>query len=314
MRRTIFFMIIGFLLFYSCTKEETPINEYVLGKNHYAIVVDGETREYNVHVPVGYDENSATPIVFMLHGGTGSGDGTYERSQWKELGEDENILTVFPTALVYCWTNSNGEEKNDTRWNSYPPFTHFCPDQDLKDDVKYLRRVLMEINLTFNVDNQRVYMAGFSSGGQMAFRCAIEMSDVLAAVVQSGGTHQIDTSFTPLRKLPISFEMGNMDNAFFDPGQFPPLALFDTLLTNHGFFQKIVNVHAKTFGYSTSYTLTGDTSVANTATFPSIPTNNNREFLFTLINGLDHSYPNGANSPFKGANQHWNWMKQFSLP
>ena len=34
----------------------------------------------------------------------------------------------------------------------------------------------------YKVDAKRIYLNGFSNGGQMAAKCAIEMSDVLAAV------------------------------------------------------------------------------------------------------------------------------------
>ena len=303
-----------FLAFLSCKEDVDPENNYSEGKNYFITEVDGVDREYYVHVPAAYDPHNQTPVVFMLHGASGSGKITYNNSGWKELGESENVLTVFPTALVYCYTNAFGFTKTDTRWHSYPPLNNFCPDQDPKDDVKFLRQVLAELNETFNVNSKRIYMAGFSSGAQMTFRCAVEMSDALAAVVQSGGTHQVDTILTPLRKLPIAFELGNKDDSWFMGGPYPRLSLFDTLLTHHGLFQRIVNIHVNSFGYSDSYSLSGDTSIAMTAKFESIDGSHDGEFLFNLIEGLDHSYPNGANHPIVGANQHWNWMKQFSIP
>lgn len=300
--------------FLGCSKNSTePEPEYELGKNYYTMDVDGDTREYYVHIPAGYNENIPTPIVFMLHGGSGTGEGTYNNSGWKELGETENIITVFPTAWSYCYNKSNGVLQNGTRWNSFPGIFEFCTGEEPRDDVKFLRQVITDLHNKFNIDANRIYLAGFSSGGQMAFRCAVEMSDFFAAIVQSAGTHQIDTVFTAVRNLPIIFEVGNRDETWFQNEIYPSLALFDDLLTNHSLFKKIVNVHTKSFNFEPTYTLSGDTSSVLTATFKGIP-DGNRVFDFNLIEGLDHSYPNTINHPIHGANRHWEWMKRFTLP
>ncbi len=315
---TIVYLAVACCCLLACEDEDKVINpdstyEYEIGKNHFTIESGDTTREYYVHVPAGYDANAPTPVVFMLHAATGTGEMTYNNSGWKGVGENENILTVFPTALIYCYEKSSGGTKTDTRWNSLPGVVNFCQGQTLKDDVKFLRQVVAELHKRFNVDSQRIYMVGFSSGAQMSFRCAVEMSDVLAAVVQSGGTHQIDTVFTPQRNLPISFELGNSDETWFKSG-YPPLALFDTLLTNYPLFQRIIDVHANSFGFERTYTLTGDTNSVLTATFKAIPEAGNRQFNFSFISGLDHSYPNGVNHLMKGAVVDWEWLNQYSLP
>ncbi len=108
--------------------------------------------------------------------------------------------------------------------------------------------------------------------------------------------------------------MGNSDDTWFDNGVYPPLTLFDTLLTNYPLFQRIISVHSNSFDFEPDYELTGDTNSALIAAFKGIPDEGNRVFNFTLIKGLDHSYPNGVNHPIYGAGQHWNWMKQYTLP
>ncbi len=82
----------------------------------------------------------------------------------------------------------------------------------------------------------------------MSFRCAVEMSDVLAAIVQSGGTHQVDTVYTPQRNLTISFFLGNKE-PWYGNGVSWSLSLFDSALTNYPPFQKIVNVHTNSFDF-----------------------------------------------------------------
>ena len=47
---------------------------FVVGKNRFTTVVNGDTREYYVHVPKSYNKSTATPVVFMLHGTSGDGN------------------------------------------------------------------------------------------------------------------------------------------------------------------------------------------------------------------------------------------------
>ena len=300
----------------SCSENKSgtePDTGYVTGKNIYNIEMDGVSREYFVHVPAGYKENVATPLVLMLHGATGSGEGSYNNSGWKEMGDEENFIIVFPTALTYCYTNAFNESITGTRWFSYPPDNHFCQGQTPKDDVKFLRQIISEMRGRLNIDSRRIYMAGFSSGAQMAFRCAVEMSDLIAAVVESGATQTTNSGFTPLRKLPVYFEVGNQDESWFGTGVTIPMASFDSMLTNNSGFRKTVNVHSKTFGFATEYTMSGDQDSVLTALFPSNPPGENREFRFSLINNLDHAYPNTYNHPIHGARVHWAWLKKYTL-
>lgn len=303
--------LLVFILLTGCSPKSTepePDPGFQLGKNYYTMEVDGATREYYVHVPTGYDTNTPTPVVFMVHGATGNGEGTYNNSGWKELGEDENIITVYPTAWHYCYTNTNtGQTQNSTLWNTYKNQFEFCPNETPRDDIKFLRQIITELSQKFHVDSHRIYLVGFSSGAQMAFRCAVEMSDVLAAIVESGASQYSDTVYSPVRNLPLTFQLGNSDNSWLVGRPDIPMDSFDSLLI-------IIRNHTKSFDFEPTYTMTGDSSTALTATFKGIPDVGNRNFHFTLINGLEHVYPNGTNHPMKGAEQNWEWLKQYRLP
>jgi len=316
--RQIVFLTFVWCCWAGCSSENKATNpdaprEYEIGKNRYTTKVDGDTREYYVHVPAGYDANAATPVVFMLHGTTGDGERFYNISGWVEVGDTENILTVYPSSWRYCVTD-NGVVKNTTKWNVYPGSFEYCDGETPRDDIKFLRQIVAELNQRFNVDSKRIYLVGFSNGGQMAGRCAVEMSDVFAAIVESAGALPRDTTFTPMTKLPVTFQLGNSDDKWVLSSSFSiPMALFDSLLTNHPVFQGIVQTHTSTFGMASTYTMTGDTGSVLTATFAAAPPNSTREFKFALIKDLEHNYPNGKNHPLKGAELNWQWMKQFTL-
>lgn len=306
------FVFAVLLLLTACTKEIVRTkNDFNTGKNRFTTKIDGDEREYYVHVPTHYDAKTPTPVVLMLHGTSGDGEKFYNISGWKEVGEKENILTVFPSSWHHCIIE-NGQTLNTTKWNIYPGSFEYCTGEKPRDDVKFLRQVITEMKQKFNVDNKRVYLVGFSNGGQMAFRCGVEMSDILAAVIENAASTATDTTAIPKRNLPIAFQLGNEDDRYFSSPA--PLSSFTTGLNQIDIFKRIVHSHTSTFHYKEQFTMSGDTNTAVIATYPPDPSGENRIFNMVFVKDLGHEYPNGINHWMNGAQQHWEWLKKFTLP
>lgn len=104
-------------------------NVFIEGKNKFVTEVDGDARQYIVHVPESYSNAIQTPVVFILHGTAQTGENMYDKSGWKEVGEDENILAVFPTSWRYCIDNQGTIAPNTTKWNT-PRIANGCFVQD----------------------------------------------------------------------------------------------------------------------------------------------------------------------------------------
>lgn len=325
--------IFGFVLtvifavsIFSCSKTTdetlTPLTPTsVKGKNRFTTNIDGDVREYYVHVPQSYDGSTAVPVVFMLHGTGGNGEEFYNKpGSWRDLGEDENIITVFPSSWRYC-VNDNGEIKNTTKWNTTPDadFT-FCPGQTGRNDIKFLATILAECSARFKIDNKRIYLAGFSNGGQMAAKCAIEMSDKFAAIAENAASFYLDTTYIPKRKLPLLFQIGNEDYGHGNTGPVMPLGKLDTILRTPGLpylagrINRIANNHVKNFGINPNFTITGDTNSVSIATYKSLTPGSVNDFKVSLVKGMGHIYPNGDNHWMNAARVQWTWFKQYSLP
>ena len=290
-------------------------NEFKKGKNKYLTLVNGDVREYIVHTPKFYDELRPTPVVFMLHGTTGTGERMYNISGWKELGDNDTIITVFPTSWSYQ-VDVGGNIKTQTKWNVTPDAEWtLAPGQVGRDDIAFLNRIVNELKLRFNVDTNRIYLEGFSNGGQMAAKCAIEMGNVFAAVVENSGSFYMDTVYTPVRKLPVLFQTGNED---FGPGVIQPsfpLNLFDSLLNApNTYYYKVKRAHVRNFSLDSVYTLSGYNFAAKVADFNGLSGDTLNVFRMVFVNGLGHIYPNGENHWMYAAEQHWAWMRQFIKP
>jgi polyhydroxybutyrate depolymerase len=311
----IFLLLFALFTLIACNKnEDNPTPDpalYTLGKNRFTLNIDGVEREFYVHVPGNYTGKSAYPVVFMLHGTSGDGEKFYEGSGWKEVGEKEGILTVYPSSGRYCIIDPVDGVKTTTKWNTPPDaeFT-FCAGQTPLNDIKFLRAVIDDLNRRLKVDSKRIYLVGFSNGGQMAAKCAIEMSDLLAAVVESAGSFALESvTYTPKRKLPVTYQVGNDDWGPGNEGPDLPLSGLDSLLKRPDFkYYRISQAHIRHFNLDPKYTISGDTSSAVVAQYKSASGQPNNVFQFIMVKGIKHAYPDFA------ASANWNWLKQYTLP
>ncbi|WP_400078136.1 alpha/beta hydrolase family esterase [Winogradskyella sp. R77965] len=312
MKRLVLLMVTIFA-FLSCQKDgevrSNATNDYEIGKNRFTLNSNGDVREYYVHLPVSYNESEAIPVVFMLHGSSGDGERFYNISGWKEVGEIENILTIFPSSWEYCKQFPNGSQGITTKWNIYADDASYCPGQNPRDDIHFLRDIIDQLNEKFNIDSRRTYLVGFSNGGAMALRCAMEMSDIFAAVVESAGSTSIEATYLPNRNIPVTYQIGNANKDGVPP---LPMQSLDSLL-NTSPFKRTIATHINSFDLESTYTLSGDSNDIITATYKGI-SDSVLEFNVRLIKDLEHNYPNGINHPMKGAEVNWEWLKQFSLP
>ena len=179
-----------FLISTGCQKDDDVTGNpeawgFEIGKNSYALEIGEFTRNVHVHVPSNYDENNSHPLVLMFHGSGGNGNNVYSNSGWKELAEREGFIVAFPTALEY-YVVSVG--RNQTKWSAVGLDMELEPGTEIVDDVPFVQALLDQIQLTFNIDDTRIYASGFSNGGGFSkSRLMVEMPDVFAAVGTSGG-------------------------------------------------------------------------------------------------------------------------------
>ena len=130
--------------------------------------VDGVDREYFIHIPTNHDSSKEVPLVFMLHGTGGDGEVMYQTSGWVELSEKEGFIVAFPSSLRFKIIDHEGL-KTTTKWNTIPDADWTLqPGQVGSDDIKFLRTVINEIKGKYIIDAKRIYLNGFSNGGQMA--------------------------------------------------------------------------------------------------------------------------------------------------
>ena len=138
------------------------------------LTANGKSRTYHLAVPASAKPKQALPVVFVLHGAT---DTTPENMRdW--FGVEGKMTTpslaVYPLALER--TRSDGSGGKVTRW-----------DLSGNDDLAFFDAILAEIGAEYCVDRARVFVTGFSSGGNFSQHLACErQKDVKGMAVVAG--------------------------------------------------------------------------------------------------------------------------------
>jgi polyhydroxybutyrate depolymerase len=131
----------------------------------------GPPRTYRIYVPQSYTPDEATPLVVMLHGAGGTGLHMSYMTGMSRLADENGFVVAYPDGIGLNWNFHSAPE----------PGTAL-------DDTAFLTAMVDDLALDLNIDRQRVYAAGYSNGGHMAFRLACEATDTFAAIASAGAT------------------------------------------------------------------------------------------------------------------------------
>ena len=169
------------LVISSCKNDDGKEGDYnsdecYLNTNAQTLVHDGLNREYIIYVPNSYNGTSAVPLLLNFHGFGGSASQFINDADMRAEAEANSFILVYPQGSCL-----NGA----SHWNP-------CPiDGDNKstaDDVGFVEAMISEISSQYNLDMERIYAAGYSNGGMMAYGLANYKSDLIAAVASVSGT------------------------------------------------------------------------------------------------------------------------------
>lgn len=282
------------------------ISSHAQTKYDLSLNLEGYKREFIVSVPSKMPPAEGYPLVVMLHGSSGDKNVFYNAFGWSELGEKENFITVFPSSLNWCF-EEDGIKKNNTKWACGELKEKICPEDsaDLIDDVRFIKRIVQLIADTLPVNDARIFSSGFSNGSCMSHKMAMDGGDVFSSCAGSAGPlSELDSTY-PVRRVPIWFTVGELDDRFFvAPYTRLPYggdsilaylnksihrALVCQGLTNA--FQKIENTNIKTYIFNECQ-----------------PGEVCAPYLFSLIRDLTHQYPNGRNHPIDAPALFWQFF------
>jgi polyhydroxybutyrate depolymerase len=299
---------------------------YQVGVNCRVVDVDGHPRRFVAYVP---DRppvtGSRTPVVFMFHGSTGTGEQFLRKSGWREQADATGAVAVFPTGLRYRVLESgrlrtkwnDGDLRNeidlDERPDGYPPDAPWPA-----DDVGFVDSIVSDLDAQLPVDRRRIYASGFSNGAAFTARLAVERSTMLAAAAFAGGGLHEPRAIA--RPVPMYLVGGTLDEHVLEQTGPPPLTelpLDPLALLTEPIVRSTVGAHLGTLGLDATDFGTDGRLHSTSFRWPATGTGpDGALFRFAMLEGLRHKYPNAGNNPagFAAAPEFWSFFASHPLP
>ena len=143
-------------------------------------------RQYQVFVPSSYTGQSPVPMVMVLHGCNQNETNMINETRFKDLAERDNFIVVYPFITSY----DQFPLRAQNCWG-------FFIDQQIHKgagEVEDLYRLALEVEAAFNIDPNRRYVTGLSSGAGMAVDLAVARNEYFAAAGSVEGLPYSETS------------------------------------------------------------------------------------------------------------------------
>lgn len=141
----------------------------------HSLISSGITRTYRVYTPAGV--TTPAPLVVMLHGGGGSGANAEKYYGWDQQADKAKFIVAYPDGLgpnIPAWNVDGGN------CCGYPMRQHIS-------DVQFISDMVADIEAQAAIDKTRIYAAGISNGGIMAYTLACE-TNIFAAIGPDSAT------------------------------------------------------------------------------------------------------------------------------
>jgi polyhydroxybutyrate depolymerase len=196
-------VLIPTIFLFSCSaeKEEAKNNFESCYSNIdiQSVFHNGKSREYILYIPDSYDGVSTIPLVLNFHGFGESASDFMKNADMRTVSESNTFILVYPQGS--CLNGSS-------HWNACPIGGDNKSDAD---DFGFVESIISEISSQYNLDLDRVYAAGYSNGGMMAYGLANYKSDLIAAVASVSGV-MLDCIGSTSYPKPVVHLHGTSDN------------------------------------------------------------------------------------------------------
>jgi polyhydroxybutyrate depolymerase len=133
------------------------------------VTVKGAQRTFVLYVPRNLKPNA--PLLFVFHGSGGDGASMRDVTafEFDMLADRNGFLVAYPDGFQTTW--------NDCRKGSPQPARVMNI-----DDEGFVDAMIAKESAERGIDKKRVFSAGWSNGGQLGYRFAMERANVFAGV------------------------------------------------------------------------------------------------------------------------------------
>lgn len=270
-----------FITLLSCNKEDNSITpDKPSEQKTINLTVDGNARSFIVYLPTGYNNAGKMPLIFAIHGGSGTPEGMINIANFKPISDREKAVLIYPAGI-------------QNNWNDGRPTT---PNQLGINDVSFFNQMCDYAIANLSVDGTKIYATGISNGGFMSSRLGCELSNRIAAIAVDAATIEATTiasSCNPGRPVPAIYIHGTLDPLVPFSGGTLSAGAGGTAISHFQAIDKWITIN----GCNTTPTITDLPDIANDGTtikqrVYSNSTNGSEVVSYVITNG-GHTWPQG---------------------
>lgn len=265
------------------------------------LVHDGNNREYAIYIPASYDQSQAVPLLFNFHGGGGNIVDYMSSVDMRPIADTANFILVYPQAVP---DPGNG---GATSWMHKAPTTF--------DDVPFVEAMIDVIAAEYMIDDNRVYVCGYSLGGEFTYELACSLNNRIAAAGAVARTMQGETfnNCAPQHPTGVLTILGTADGiSDYNGITFNGIQYYMSAAETHDYWATANNCDANPTMSTVANTNTSDGSTVERYTWTDASGCIYVEHL-KVING-GHDWPGAfGNMDIDASQEIWSFVSRYNL-
>ena len=157
----------------------------------------GINRKYLIYKPSKINKNP--PLVIYFHGSLGTGENMRNLSgfDFDYLANEYGFVVAYPDGY-------------ENHWNDCRRSASYSANIENIDDVGFVKALISQLQSDFNIDPQRVIVSGFSNGGHMVYRLAMETPESIFIAAPIAANMPVDENLDCVKsELPVHITIFN---------------------------------------------------------------------------------------------------------
>lgn len=176
------------------TPPRAAVRSFATGLHDKQVRVDGLERSYKLYIPRGVTSEGRYPLVVLFHGAGADAEAMRQAAGFERFADTHKLIIAYGNGTTDEQRGESVPVPADQQysgriWHSGRTFT---PNIRTIDDVAYAKAVVSSVAARLPIDTRRVFVAGFSNGGSLAYRLACEAGDTFTAAAAVGSALEIN--------------------------------------------------------------------------------------------------------------------------
>lgn len=163
---TLFLLLAGCLMH---PMQTANTHDHYASVNSGSLKVGARERHYLAYTPTNLPPNA--PVLIALHGSLGGAQQMRALTAYRfeKLADQHHFAVLYPEGF-------------EQHWDDCRKAAHYSARTQHIDDVAFMRELVNYFHTHYQTSLKKVYVVGYSNGGHMAFRLALEAPDLVSAI------------------------------------------------------------------------------------------------------------------------------------